>query len=38
LFGIGGGCDEKLGGAAVASEGPAFIGVDSGSGGHIGAF
>ena len=30
-FGRGG----KLGGAAFASEGPAFVGVDSGSGGHV---
>jgi len=28
----------KLGGAAAAREGPAFVGVDSGSGGHIGTF
>jgi len=36
LFVIGAGCDGKFGGAAVASEGPAFVGVDSGGGGHIG--
>jgi len=36
LFVIGGGSDGKLGGAATASEGPAFVGVDSGGGGHIG--
>jgi len=35
LFGIGGGCDEKLGGAAAARKGLAFVGVDSGGGGHI---
>jgi len=36
LFVISGGCDGKLGGAAVASEGPALVGVNSGGGGHIG--
>ena len=36
MFVIGRGCDGKLGGAAAASEGPAFIGFDSGGGGHIG--
>ena len=35
LFVIGGGCDGKLGGEAAARKGPAFVGVDSGSGGHI---
>jgi len=36
LFVIDGGCDGKLRGAAAASEGPAFVGVDSGGGGHMG--
>ena len=36
MFVIGGGCVGKLGGVAAASEGPAFVGVDSGGSGHIG--